>query len=1225
MNQESIDYDKLKKAELIELIKSSNFVQERTMAKVTIEKFNGVDDDMDACDWIQLYDILADDANWSDKTKINHLPSYLRGLAVKWYFNEINGNILDWITVKELFETNFGQNDKPSLMAINNTKWDSNKESLTKYYQNKLTMCSRAGLKGRLLLDTLTDGLPNELKIHVQTLSPDSKPQTWFNLVQRAVDLDNQSKPKDAKKLKNEINAVIEQEYVKRSEIQDFRNELKEIKLLINNFAKDRQSFSNTGPKCTHCGKQNHQSDRCFKIIGYPSRKKNEQTKQVNNLSEEASSICELNDLEINKIEAKIHSDENYQDKHELKFLRVSINDKLETLALIDSGSSVTAIDYKLCLKNNFQIERSTLTLAGATNIFESQGTTKIRLRNGCSEVELSAVVMNLVRQDIIIGTPDFKYFGIELTGPNLVSKLQSEQIPSINSVEIEKQSSARLDVLRENYKKVFGQHNFHVGVCRLIKCRIILEPNAKPIEAKPRKLSLALQKEEERQVQELLKHKLIRNSFSSWASGVTFAVREGKMPRLCGDYRYLNLKTISDQYPIPNIENIILQFKGAKVYSTLDVVRGYNHIEIETQDRYLTFTTNVGLFEWNRMPFGLKNAPSIFQRLMNRILQNHKGYAKAYFDDIVIFSQSIDDHLEHLKAVFETLIGFNIKLNKDKCKFMNEKVSFCGYQIAKDKIGRDYKYIEAIRQISKPTNLQELQSFLGLANYGSRFVQNYAELCKPLNNLRKKDATWLWKEEEDNAFRKLKEVLESCPKLYLFKNDLETVLYCDASKYVIAGVLTQGRAECRIIGYYSKTLTNAQINYNIYTKELLAIVKSVEFFKQMLYGKQFTVVTDNSALAFFRSSKQVFDKYTRWLLFLEEFDIKIELIRGNKNILADAITRLKREENTITTIDKQALNEETMLEKFKEVHTQQTNHSGFMKMKEVLKQNYTIVDLDLHLRRYLDNCDACNKVNQHVKRSGYYHPKPPGKPNSRWHSDILGPFPASKKFTNVLVIVDHTTRFAQTYLMITITTSDIVKSLQKSFQEFGRPLSLVTDNGPAYISHEFKKFLTDCEVEQIITPAHHSAANGLAERFNKTMREAMIKYMLNNPNIEWSDLVAKIVDRYNNTKHRVTGYTPNELLQSNELWKIANERTIKQQTYDAKRLNQKRKPAQVEVGSKVLLDNPKRFQKKFAPKRLGPFTVLKKINNEIYVTNKKLSKSGKGYAVHSKDLKTCP
>lgn len=1230
------ELNKLSKAELIAKLASLQKSEDKGVIlvkddkprmKIRINSFNGVDDDIDAVDWIELYELLTEEAFWPDLHKVRHLPSYLKGVAAKWYFSTIKGRIDHWETVKESFSSQFGACDKPSLEYINNLIWNPENESLIKYYQNKLSACSRAGLRGPLVIDALTGGLPDSYKIQTRMLDPKSEPQVWFDLVHR---VHERSKTKESKKVKShEINYLDKSKETTQGEITSLKQDISELKSIVMSLATKMGVSMNEKARqqCQHCHKVNHASDRCFKVIGYPTRKKENQLNQknsdeVNNIDDEE--VASLNEQEINKIETSTIDTELQNEINHLDFVELFIEDKIKVLALIDSGANISAIDQQICVDNNIPIVKRESKLIGATSKINSPGIANVRVKNGDKIVNIEAIVLDLARQKFILGRKQFHLFDIELKGPNIIKQNQTEQIPTINSVE----ELVLIEELNTKYKEAFGSHDFNVGLCNLVTCQIRLEGNTKPINSRPRRLSLALQKEEESQIQELLDNKLIRPSYSNWASGITFAIREGRRPRLCGDYRYLNQKTIPDCYPIPNIENILLQFKGATIYSTLDVVRGYNHIEIREQHRYLTaFTTNIGLFEWNRMPFGLKNAPAIFQRLMDRILKTHHDYCRVYFDDIIVYSNSISSHLIHLENIYKTLIKFKIKLKYSKCQFLKESVTFCGYQVNGNKITRDSKFLEAIQAIERPKDIKTLQSFLGLANYGRRFIANFADLSKPLNDLRKKNVQWKWENEHEKAFMNLKKLLIELPELYLFDHRLDTVLFCDASQSAIAGVLCQKADNLRVVGYYSKTLTQTQTKYNIYTKELLAIVKSVEFFKQFLHGIVFKVHTDNSALAFFKSSKQVLDKYTRWLLFLEEFNIIIEHISGNQNTYADALTRLEQVRTQVNTLEsdnkqKSVLKPEDVYRVLTRFHKQQGNHIGANKLSELVREKYKIKNLDELVELYLSKCKACQNVNQHTRRMGYSRPKPPGEPNTRWYSDLLGPFPVSNGKTTILVIIDHSSRFAQAHLMNSTTGESMKSIFELAFRVYGRPLTLVTDNESAFRSAVFKKFLQICGVEHILTPAHHSAANGIAERFNKTLLEALIKYSIDDPSREWSERVDEVVQRYNSTKHRVTKFKPVDLLNRTVDFSIANARTIKQQSYDANRTNRKRTPAYVRLGDKVLIDVPHRFQKKYAPRRQGPFKVTKLVNKEVFVTDREMPGVNKGASIHAKNTR---
>lgn len=581
---------KLTKPELIATINSA-----QKFTKVQIEPFNGTKDDIEASDWIDLYDLLTEDISWSEESKIKHLPCYLRGLAIKWYFTAVKGQLLNWEQVKQTFRDQYGTQDKPTLGQINAMVWDTNKQTLVDYYQSKLTACMRAGLRGSLILDALTEGLPNNLKSLAQSLDPNEQPQVWFNVVQRGYLRSNSAKPKQ---VKPEVNYLTEATS-SSTEIQSLKQEVRELKKLITEIAAqlpltrtsvDRKTPTHKKSACKHCGKNNHSSDRCFKIIGYPSRqnkprKSREQTNNMDHLDDEEEDLVSIQDAqEVNKLETQMFQEANTA-KSSLDYLKLKLSDKVSVYGLIDSGSTITVIDESLCYEHNIPVYKKFIQVTEATANTASKGVAFLDVQQDDINVKLEAVVLKLAKQKLIIGRNDFHLFDIKLSGPKMVKLKQSTQVPAL----IAEVNSVQVQELNEKYSKVFSQHDFNVGLCPIIKCQINIQKGTKPTEARPRRLSLALQKEEQDQVLKLLKNRLIRPSYSSWSSGITFAVKEGKKPRLCGDYRYLNQYTIMDRYPIPNIENILLQFKGAKVYTTLDVVRGYNHIEIQENHKYLS------------------------------------------------------------------------------------------------------------------------------------------------------------------------------------------------------------------------------------------------------------------------------------------------------------------------------------------------------------------------------------------------------------------------------------------------------------------------------------------------------------------------------------------------------------------------------------------------------------------------------------------------------------
>ncbi|GFX27864.1 retrovirus-related Pol polyprotein from transposon 17.6 [Trichonephila clavipes] len=349
----------------------------------------------------------------------------------------------------------------------------------------------------------------------------------------------------------------------------------------------------------------------------------------------------------------------------------------------------------------------------------------------------------------------------------------------------------------------------------------------------------------------------------------------EGKRSRLCIDYRKLNEITRKDSTPVPLIDFVIDNLTHAKFFSTLDLTSGYWHIKIHEKDaEKLAFTTNFGLYEWLRLPFGWKNSPAVFQRTIRQILQKYQlTFALNYFDDIIIFSQSWEEHLTHLDTIFQICKKENIKLKKSKCQFAPEKIKFLGYEITQGHYSPSNPNIETIRKLAPPKDVKELKRFLGSINVYQKFIKDYAKLRVPLNKLLKRDAIWNWSHECQEAYQKLKNCLISKPILKLYNSQYPCHVFCDASQDSIGVVLKQQHPDGTLypIAYHSRQLLKHEKNYTISEKECLAIIDALDKFHCYLHGSKFTIHTDHAALQWLKSVKHLTGRLFRWSLKLSQ------------------------------------------------------------------------------------------------------------------------------------------------------------------------------------------------------------------------------------------------------------------------------------------------------------------------------------------------------------------
>ncbi|GBM10301.1 Transposon Ty3-G Gag-Pol polyprotein [Araneus ventricosus] len=417
-------------------------------------------------------------------------------------------------------------------------------------------------------------------------------------------------------------------------------------------------------------------------------------------------------------------------------------------------------------------------------------------------------------------------------------------------------------DIIK-NFDSVFSKDKYDVGALRVEPQRIVLNSDL-PVSLRSYHTSPVEEEEIKSQVEKLLQAGLIKESNNPYSSPVTLAFKrdESKKTRLCIDFRKLNALCKSDSEPLPLMDSLLDKLSKAKIFSSLDLASGYWHVPIHPKDtEKLAFCTNFGLYEWCRLPFGIKVAPAIFNRLIRRILTKYKiDFACNYFDDIIVYSSSELEHWKHLNTIFEICEKENIKLKLSKCVFAQTKISFLGYEIEQGKVSPNNANIETIKKLQPPTNVKELQRFLGSVNVYNKFIPQYAKLRYPLNQLLKKDVKFNWTNECQDAFDKLKETLTTKPVLNLYNPDVTCHVFVDASQKSVGAVLKQPDASDVLhpIAYHSRTLRDYEKNYAITELECLAIVDALDKFYYYLHVQKFVIHTDHAALVWLKNVKNL-------------------------------------------------------------------------------------------------------------------------------------------------------------------------------------------------------------------------------------------------------------------------------------------------------------------------------------------------------------------------------
>lgn len=460
-------------------------------------------------------------------------------------------------------------------------------------------------------------------------------------------------------------------------------------------------------------------------------------------------------------------------------------------------------------------------------------------------------------------------------------------------------EESQHVNQLIKNYNDIFHLPDERLGYTNATK-HAISTTDEHPIHTKQYRFPPIHKDEIDKQVRQLLENDVIKPSTSPYNSPLWIVPKKAdsqgnKRWRMVIDYRSLNEKTIGDAYPLPNITEILDQLGSAKYFSVFDLASGFHQIQMDDRDAPKTaFSTPYGHYQFQRMPFGLKNAPATFQRLMDQVLTGLQGNELfVYLDDIVLYSSSLREHAIKFERLAARLRAANLKLQPDKCEFLRKEVMYLGHIIGEDGVRPDPKKIEAVQEFPQPRNPKAIKQFLGLAGYYRRFIPNFSKIARPLTDLLKKEVAFRWEKAQEEAFCILRNALCSQPLLQYPDFTKPFVVTTDASQTAIGGILSQGTIGKDLpIAYTSRLLNDAEQNYSTIERELLAIVYAVNYFRPYLFGRKFQLVTDHKPLTWLNSVKDPTSRLVRWRLKLAEYDYEVIYKAGKTNVNADALSR---------------------------------------------------------------------------------------------------------------------------------------------------------------------------------------------------------------------------------------------------------------------------------------------------------------------------------------------
>ncbi|UYV71143.1 hypothetical protein LAZ67_8001868, partial [Cordylochernes scorpioides] len=786
---------------------------------------------------------------------------------------------------------------------------------------------------------------------------------------------------------------------------------------------------------------------------------------------------------------------------------------------------------------------------------------------------------------------------------------------------------------LLQRYTHIFTQNKFNVPCLRIPPVKIPTNSD-KIITIRPYRVPICDQQEIRNQVQQMLENGIIEQSFSPFSSPVTLVTKRDKTKRFCIDYRKVNELISSDVHPLPRIEDILDRLAQAKYFSTADISSAYWQVPNHPDSRpLLAFATLEGLYQPTRLPFGLKTSPQIYERAISQVLQRHGLDCVAhYFDDFIIYSNTLEEHQNHLRQFFAFCEAEKLQLNFVKCEFFKQSNDFLGYTITAGTITPLTRNTDIIHAIKQPHNRKTLQSFLGAVNVYNKFIPEYARLRAPLNNLLKKDVVWNWNEVCQEAFIDLKGNLTQHPILHLYKEGLPCQVYCDASTLGIAGILKQVHPDGNVypVQYFSRTLRPHEKNYSISELECLAIVESAEKFRIYLMGRKFTIFSDHHALQWLKTIKNPSGRLFRWSLRLSSYEYEVRYIKGKLQYEADLLSRnpfcgfldatlikthqtfpsrksnLTIDRNGLHTVSRKGVTKiiipkPLIQQLLQAVHTQY-NHPGISQMSRLISTQYYWQGMSKDIKQKVKTCPTFQLTKRPLGPT-YGELSQPPKAKEPFDLLSLDAIAGFAKYGNTKiylhVVVDHFSRYAWTFPSKSTSITTYQQVLKRVLQD-GSPKRLLTDRAPAFTSPKFRSFLLNRNIHPLLTTSNNPQANGLCERLNATLTGKLRLLHLENPKIAWTKLVKRVTIIYNKTPHSTTDFPPVYLMfgillpeisnhstpypDIDKARKIAHTRTQNKHLQDKNIYDQRHKQPHFEVGDLV------KRQKKMGEYHFQPF-----------------------------------
>ncbi|UYV71355.1 hypothetical protein LAZ67_8002739 [Cordylochernes scorpioides] len=810
--------------------------------------------------------------------------------------------------------------------------------------------------------------------------------------------------------------------------------------------------------------------------------------------------------------------------------------------AFLDPGSSIDLIRKSVLDKYQWKSvpSKTKLTTINQNDVFSSE-CVDLELEIDNHKIKVTAIVLEDMPFEILIGKPTMKKFRIKWdfgTDDIRCFSLRSREVV------------ATVDDLRTKFPELC-----HTSKKKFPKSEVdfLLKPNNNIVACKPYPMSDHKRRWTAGKIEELLARGIITRSNSEYASPCILVPKKDSSYRLCIDYRRLNQETFLDPFPFPRIDTIINQFGGCQYFTKIDLKDSFWQVGLtKATRRFSAFATPDGLYEFTRLPFGWKNSPPKFQRVISEILDDLlERRVVVYLDDICCGAPTLDECASLTYDILHRLNKFNMTVNLDKCHICVAEVELLGRVINGNSKQMKEEVIEKAKLMKRPYDLKSLQCFTGFTGHFRAYIPNYSKIVRPLDNLKKKYSAFMWSTECEEAYLKLIDIITSKPILAIPDESLPYELSTDASYYGTGAVLYQRDVnkkkphQLRVISYYSYTFSRAEQNYSITEKECLAVLKAVKHLRFYLEGKPFVVHTDHRALTQLLSCGHLRDRLARWQLFLSSFEMKVNHRSGRELSDADALSRLAIEipnDNSQAVLFFKHQSIPLKLENYNKYFVPDEHrtsllslyhddplsggHSGFWRTYYKMKQRFSWRGMKNDIRKYVASCPTCQniKFKYRCRPSRMSLPSQSRVPYHTVHIDFAeAPSGVKDKKSTFLLVIDEATRLVQAKAM-----RQHGRALIKYFEghdDLKAVQTIISDQGRSFVYGEFPRWAASKGIRLITSSPYHPAGNGLAERAIREIKTFLSCY----PHFKggWKNSLEAAVRYHNRSYNSYLGCSP--------------------------------------------------------------------------------------------------